>query len=205
MRLDPTVTIFYMDSEYQVDVLDNELLQEALMETQSFKINGTFINKSAGMESLVSSTGGSATSVTDQSPVAAPVVTGGIQEVNSQGMSKSKAQCSITVDHMESKKRAKLRVDPDVTLKEFKNNICTKMEFGTATAVSVFYMDSEFRVYVTDDESLQDALEDTHSFRVELVLQESNVNAIRDNTTENIPSVTNDGYVVKVIFENTEY
>ncbi|KAJ3319902.1 hypothetical protein HDU76_000425 [Blyttiomyces sp. JEL0837] len=179
MRLDPaTVTIFYMDSDYQVEVLDDESLQDALMETQSFKID--IANKSPALESLSSING--------------EAVNG--HQITSETLSKSQTTFSVTVDDMESKKRVRLRVAPNETLSEFKNKISTKMELPPRTHVTVFYLNSEFRVNVTDDESLQEALEETHSFKVEDT-QESNV-----DTFEN---ASNDGCIVEVTYEGTEY
>ncbi|KAJ3325812.1 hypothetical protein HDU76_013072 [Blyttiomyces sp. JEL0837] len=102
---------------------------------------------------LLSSTVGG---VVDEPPVGASVLKegGGIQTV--QGLSSSETtvesnKWTVSVDHQELKKRTKIQVDASITFNEFKNKISTNMRLDPAS-VTIFYMESEYQVDVTDEE-----------------------------------------------------
>ncbi|KAJ3332020.1 hypothetical protein HDU76_001528 [Blyttiomyces sp. JEL0837] len=171
-----------------------------------FLFDGVLAGQSDAVASVSSPTGDL---TMDQSPVEVSVPTVLRKVPNLQGVSwpttlESKMTVSVSVIHIVSKRRVRLRVDyPNMTFHEFKNKVSTKMDFDPGY-VSIFYTHSEFRVDVTDDESLQEALDETHSFVIESS-QEICSNAIHGSATESILPVPNDCYIVKVTYENTEY
>ncbi|KAJ3289804.1 hypothetical protein HDU76_007490, partial [Blyttiomyces sp. JEL0837] len=158
-------SVFYSESEYRVEVMDDEALREAIKETQSFHIEKS-ITGSTSVE-LASDIGNVDV---DKSPVDASAVSASFGDqhfkgvsMESTGMSK---KISVTVEHAESNQSHQIEVDHDLAFSKFEKKISQRTNFDPSWT-SVFYDDLGSRVKVEDDESLQEALAKTNSFSIE--------------------------------------